>query len=143
MARGVLALPVGMGRISFVDVRDVADAALAALRSDRFDGCAFELTGPQAFDLHQATALIAAHSSRPLRYQPIDESHYISALVGAGVPEAFARMLAGLLAMVRDGATARVCDGVQALTGRPPRSLADYAGDRFGAAGLAFAPVPR
>ncbi len=137
VARGVLALPAGTGRISFVDVRDVAGAALAALRSDRFDGCAFELTGPAALDLHQATALIAARSGRPLRYQPIDESDYVSASVGAGVPEAFARMLAGLFAMVREGGTASVCDGMQTLTGRSPRSLADYAGDRFSAAAAA------
>jgi len=43
---GVIALPAADARPSFIDARDIADAAVAALRSDRFDGRAFTLTGP-------------------------------------------------------------------------------------------------
>ena len=134
VARGVLSLPAADGRISFVDSRDIADAAVAALVTDRFDGQTFELTGPEAFDLHQAAALLSSIGGRALRYEPVEPHRYVAALLEAGVPNEYARMLAGLFELVRAGDTGDVTDGVQRLTGLQPRSLARYARERWAAA---------
>lgn len=123
VAQGTLALPAGDGRISFIDSRDIAAAAAAALQTARFDGEAIELTGPQALDLHEAAERLSTVSGRPVRYQPVDADAYVSALVDAGVPDDYARMLAGLFDLVREGITGDVCDGVERLTGRPARQL--------------------
>jgi uncharacterized protein YbjT (DUF2867 family) len=140
VAAGVLSLPAADGRISFVDTRDIAAAAIAALGTDRFDGEAFELTGPQALDLHQAAALLSSVGGRTIRYEPVASQRYVAMLVQAGVPEDYARMLAGLFELVRAGGTADVADGVRRLTGLPPRSLAQYARERRGtAAGMPVA----
>ena len=40
---GVIAVPAADGRTSFIDARDIAASAAAALTSDRFDGQAFNL----------------------------------------------------------------------------------------------------
>ena len=134
VASGVLSLPAAGGRISFVDSRDIADAAVAALGTDRFDGQAFELTGPQALDLHQAVALLSSVTGRAIRYEPVTPQRYIAVLAQGGVPETYARMLAGLFDLVRAGDTAEVADGVRRLTGLAPRSLARYARERWGEA---------
>lgn len=94
---------------------------------------AFELTGPEAFDLHQAAALLSSIGGRPLRYEPVEPQRYVATLVAAGVPEDYARMLAGLFDLVRAGHTGEVTDGVRRLTGRPSRSLAQYARERWAA----------
>lgn len=126
---GVIAVPAGDGKSSFIDVRDIADSAAAALTSDRFDGQAFDLTGPQALGYGEAAAILSEVVGRPIRYEAIDDAAFVAMLTGAGVPEAYARFLASIFHPVREGWTARVTDAVETLTGRAARSVATYARD--------------
>ncbi len=125
-AAGVIALPAADGKSSFIDVRDIADSAAAALTTDRFDGKAFNLTGPQALGYAEAAALISEAIGKPVAYQAIDDDTFVGNLVGAGVPEVYARFLASIFYPVREGWTAVVTDGVPTLTGRPARTVATW-----------------
>lgn len=127
VARGEIALPAADGASSFIDARDIAACAVAALGTDRFDAQAFTLTGPQALSYREAAALLSQAAGRRIGYTPVSDAAFVAAMRDAGLPEAGGRMLAGLFAAVRDGRTATVTDGVEALTGKPPRSLAQYA----------------
>jgi uncharacterized protein YbjT (DUF2867 family) len=130
---GVIAVPAGDGKSSFIDVRDIASSAAAALTSDRFDGKAFNLTGPTALSYGDAAAILSRVSGRAIRYTPIDDEAFVSMLTGAGVPADYARFLASIFAPVREGWTATVTDAVRTLTGRTPRSLEQYAKDHAAA----------
>ena len=68
-------------------------------------------------------------AGREIRYVPVDDESFIQSLVDAGVPADLARYLAALFEFVRQGATAAVSPAVEELTGRAPRSLAQYARD--------------
>ncbi|MBP0466221.1 NmrA family NAD(P)-binding protein [Roseomonas sp. PWR1] len=127
--QGVIAVPAAEGRTSFIDVRDIAASAAAALRSDRFDGRAFNLTGPAALGYADAAAILSQASGRPIRYLPVDDASFIATLTGAGVPVDYAGFLASIFHPVREGWTAGVTGDVEALTGVAPRSLAAYAAD--------------
>lgn len=127
--QGVIALPAGQGRSGFIDARDIAASAAAALTDSRFAAQAFDLTGPEALGYADAAALLAEALGRPVRYQPIDDAGFIAQLTGAGVPADYAQFLAGIFHPVREGWTARVTDGVQRLTGQAPRSLRQYVAD--------------
>ncbi|MGJ7497729.1 SDR family oxidoreductase [Variovorax sp. RT4R15] len=133
VTQGELALPAGEGASSFIDARDIAASAAAALTTDRFDGQAFTLTGPQALGYREAAALLSRVAGRPIRYTPISDDAFVAMLQGVGLPEVYGRMLAGLFSAVREGATASVSEGVEVLTGRPPRSLERYASDHASA----------
>lgn len=124
--QGVIAVPAGSGRTSFIDVRDIADAAAAALSTDAHDGRAFNLTGPQALDYAEATAQIGSALGRSLRYEPIDDARFVAQLTGAGVPQDYAQFLAAIFHPVREGWTAAVTDDVRTLTGHAARPLASY-----------------
>ena len=126
---GEIAVPAGEGASSFIDARDIAASAVAALTSDRFDGQGFTLTGPAAIDYREAAALLSRVAGRPIVYTPIGDDAFVAMLQGVGVPEAHGRMLAGLFAAVREGHTSPVSDAVERLTGQPPRSLQSYAAD--------------
>ena len=65
---GELALPAGDARTSFIDARDIADSAVSALTSDRFDGKAFNLTGAEALSYAQAIELIRSAIDKPVTY---------------------------------------------------------------------------
>lgn len=126
---GVIALPAGDGKSSFIDVRDIADSAAAALTSEAFDGRAFNLTGPEALGYAEAARLLSSVLGKPVSYQPIDDEAFIAMLTGAGVPADYAAFLAAIFYPVREGWTAAVTPDVQALTGKAPRSLGTYARD--------------
>lgn len=127
--QGIIALPAAEGRTSFIDARDIAASAAAALQSDRFDGQAFNLTGPEALGYAEAAAILSAASGRPIRYLPVDDAAFIATLTGAGVPADYAGFLASIFHPVREGWTAGVTGDVERLTGAAPRSLRDYATD--------------
>lgn len=126
---GRIALPAGQGKTSFIDVRDIAASAAGALTSDRFDGQAFNLTGPEALSYADAAKLLSGVIGKPVAYEPIDDDAFVGMLTGAGVSEAYARFLATIFWPVREGWTAAVTDAVEKLTGKPPRSLETYARD--------------
>jgi uncharacterized protein YbjT (DUF2867 family) len=126
---GVIAVPAAEGRTSFIDARDIAASAAAALRSNRFDGQAFNLTGPAALGYAEAAAILSAAAGRAIRYAPVDDAGFIAMLTGAGMPAEYAGFLAAIFHPVREGWTSAVTADVQALTGTAPRSLASYAAD--------------
>ena len=126
---GVIAVPAGDGKTSFIDARDIAESAAAALTTDRFDGRAFNLTGPEALSYGEAAAVLSRVTGKPIAYTPVDDDGLVGILTGAGVPEPYARFLATLFHPVREGWTARVTGDVETLTGHAPRSLATYAQD--------------
>lgn len=126
---GVIAMPAAQGKTSFIDARDIADSAAAALTSQRFDGKAFNLTGPGALGYGEAAALLSEVTGKPIVYQATDDASFIAMLTGAGVPNDYASFLASIFHPVREGWTAAVTDHVQQLTGQAPRNLRRYALD--------------
>lgn len=130
VAHGEIALPAGDGRTSFVDSRDIAAAAAGALTSDRFDGEAFEITGPEALTYSEAAAVLAEAAGRPITYRATDDAEFVATLTGAGLPPDYAGFLAAIMEPVRLGFAAQVTDGVERLAGRPPRTLRAWAEER-------------
>ena len=128
---GQIAVPAGEGKSSFIDVRDIADCAAAALTTDRFDGQAYSLTGPEALGYAEAAALLSEVLGKPIAYQAIDDSAFVEMLTSAGVPDEYANFLASIFYPVREGWTAVVTDAVTTLTGNPARSLRTYALDHI------------
>lgn len=126
---GTIAVPAAEGASSFIDSRDIAASAAAALTSDRFDGRAFNLTGPRALTYAHAAAILSEVGGRTVRYTPVSDEDFIARLTGAGVPPDYAEVLAAIYHPVREGWTAVVTPDVNTLTGRDPIALETYAKD--------------
>lgn len=130
---GVIALPAADSKTSFIDTRDIAECASAALTSDAFNGGAFNLTGPEALSYAQAATILSRAIGKPIAYQPVDAETFIGMLTAAGVPDAYAQYIAGTFRSVREGRFAQVTGDVERLIGRPPRGLETYAKDNAAA----------
>lgn len=126
---GVIPLPAADGRSAFIDARDIAEAAAGALQREQFDGRAFTLTGPEALTYGEAAAILSAATGRTIRYTPIDDAAFTQALIDAGMAADYAQTLTTLFGGVRQGFAAQVTFDVETLTGRAPRTLAQYAHD--------------
>jgi uncharacterized protein YbjT (DUF2867 family) len=132
--------PAGAARISFVDPRDVGEAAAAALAGDDHAGRAYALTGPEAMTFKQIAQDLSLVVGRSIAYVDVPYDVAREGMHDAGVPPFVADAVVALFRAQRAGMMERTTDGVQALTGRPPRSFSRFAHDHaahFGAGALA------
>ena len=94
LEHGAVLGAAGEGRVSAATRADYAAAAAAALVADDQAGRVYELGGDIAFTLDGVRRWLAAASGTPVAYRDLPAAEYTAALVGAGVPEPFAAVLA-------------------------------------------------
>jgi uncharacterized protein YbjT (DUF2867 family) len=126
---GEVTLPTGDQAEPFVDTEDIADVAAAALTdpTGRHIGRHYELSGPRALTLAEATAEIAEATGRELHYVPVTHEDFHQGMVEAGLPPELAQLVTGIFAETFDGTDAAPTDGVRQALGREPHGFADYA----------------
>ena len=124
----VLRVPMGRGRISAVDVRDIAACAAAVLAGEPL-GRPAVLTGGESFTLAEAAAVLAEHSGIAIRYDDEDPKQHLESMLARGVERAEAESISLLYELGRSGYLDRVTGDVEAITGRPPRSLEEFAAE--------------
>ncbi|MER8034043.1 NAD(P)H-binding protein [Streptomyces hydrogenans] len=124
---GELRLPAGDGAASFVDAKDIAEVAVAALTGDGHRGRTYELSGPRALTLTEAVAEISTVSGRDLRYVPLSHAEFVAELTAQGWTDAEAEDYAEAVGPIRRGMDGHVSDGVRQALGRDPRDFTDYA----------------
>jgi NAD(P)H dehydrogenase (quinone) len=113
----------GDGRVSPATRADLAEAAAAALLLDR-PASVYELGG-EAFSLKELAATVGDLAGKDVAYTDLPAEEFTKVLVGAGVPEAFAAVLAEAdLALGRGELYADPAD-LAGLLGRPATTLTE------------------
>jgi len=134
---GIYAEPIATGSISYVDVRDVADVAVAVSRGS-LDDQALSLTGREAIGGERVSALLSQVTGKRVRFVSPDLQSFRSALADGKVPDWHIDALAELYSRVQAGRASHVssitCD-IENLTGKRPRSFLEFARDAFDARG--------
>jgi uncharacterized protein YbjT (DUF2867 family) len=125
---GELAVPAGQGVHPFIDVRDIAEVAVAALTQPGHAGETYELSGPESLSFPEMLARIVAVTGNPVLYTDVTPDDFAATLRGLGYPDEIAELVTMLLVRIRTGAEAHLSDGVQRVLGREPRTFADYLG---------------
>ena len=119
----------GDGKVSFIDVRDVAATAVAALCGEEHSGQTFELTGREALSYGDVAQKLSEQLEHPVRYVPLDDEAYRGALVAAGLSAWYAGGLVDLYRFYREGKAAAVNDAVERVTGRAAGTMDAYLTD--------------
>lgn len=122
-ATGVLRLPAGDGRVSYVSRSELAEAIAAAVLAPRLGKRLYELTGQTACDYRELAAKVGAATGRRLRYEPQSEDAYAAGLEARGLPAWLARALANMHTAAAGGRFARTTHDFAALVGHPPKSI--------------------
>jgi uncharacterized protein YbjT (DUF2867 family) len=136
---GRLMAPAGHAQIAFVDPRDVAASAAAALAEAGHEGSAYALTGPEAIGYERIARELSAATGTPIAYLDVPQPDARDGMIAAGLPEPVADAILAVFAVQRTGAMARTSETVFALTGSEPRTFARFAHEHaalFGAAEL-------
>ncbi|MEV6270740.1 SDR family oxidoreductase [Kribbella sp. NPDC051936] len=123
---GVIRGPAGDGRVAAVARDDVAAVAAAVLTSDGHSGATYDLTGPRAFTLAEAAAVLTDALGRKVRYEPetLDEAYRSRESYGAPAWE-----VAGWVtsyAAIASGELSGVTTAVRDITGVEPTGLEEY-----------------
>ena len=127
LATGMLRLPAADARLSYVDTRDIADVAVAALTGEDHQGKAYALTGPESLDHYDVVRLISAAAGVDFRYEPIPEAAAAAALAAGGLSAARVQRLLGFYRRVRADHCAPVHGDVATVLGRPARAFEEFA----------------
>jgi uncharacterized protein YbjT (DUF2867 family) len=117
----------GMGRVPFIDVNDIAAAALAVLTAPTPLNTEFVLTGDEPMSYDRVAELISHACGRRISHTHVSTGAMAERLIKRGIPEATARFLAFGYATIATGAADRTTDVVRTLTGRPPTTFQTFA----------------
>ena len=112
------------GRFSSAARLDYAAAAAAVLTADK-PQAVYELAGDHGFTLAEYAAEVARQSGKAIVYKDLPQADFKAALVGVGVPEGFADLLADSDAGAAKGGLEDGGKQLSALIGRPTTSLFD------------------
>ncbi len=86
-ADGAIRGPAASGRVSFVTRDDIADAVVAVLTTDVFDGQTFDITGPEAITLNEAAAVLTEFAGKTITYVAETKEEAYASRAHYGAPD--------------------------------------------------------
>ena len=124
LQHGAVIGSAGEGRIASAARADYAAAAAAVLIRDDQAGLVHELAGDTLYTLAEFAAEVGRQTGRTIPYVNLPEADYRGALLGAGLPEPIAHLLANSDVGASKGGLFDDGHRLSALIGRPTATLA-------------------
>ncbi|AKU21592.1 NAD(P)H-binding protein [Massilia sp. NR 4-1] len=124
-AHGGVLGSAGAGRIAAAARADYAAAAVAVLTATEPPQALYELGGDHPFTMAELAAEIARQSGQPVAYHNLPEAEYKAALLGWGLPEGLAALIADSDIGASQGGLDDRSRSLSRLIGRPTQTLAD------------------
>lgn len=126
---GGIHVPGGDAKISYIDARDIAAVAVAALTEPGHAGRAYTLTGPDPLDFNEVARFISEASGKAVRYVELTEDAARAALKAAGFSEERVERLIGFYRLVRRGFCAPVSPDAATVLARSTIRFAQFVRD--------------
>lgn len=109
----------GDGRFSSAARVDFADAAAVVLTSENQAGRIYELAGDESYTLADLAAVLAAAAGKPVVYRDMSKADFKAALMGFGLPDPLAELIADSDAGASKGGLLDRSAQLSTLIGRP------------------------
>jgi uncharacterized protein YbjT (DUF2867 family) len=127
--QGKFYAPLADSRMSLVDARDIADAAVVVFTEPGHESRKYKITGGQAISSQDSAVALAEALAKPVKYVAVSNDQARSAMAGMGMP---AWMVDGFLELYRlavDGRLSAVIPDLEKLVGRKPRTFRQFSED--------------
>jgi uncharacterized protein YbjT (DUF2867 family) len=131
LAQGMMFQGTGDGRIGFIDVRDIADVATAALLDSQWDRGIYELTGPASISFGDVASLLGEALGREVKYVPVTPDQVRQSILDRGWGEWAAGIMADYSAAYAQGFGDFTTTFVEKIAGHPARSYATFLREVF------------
>ncbi|MBZ3907297.1 SDR family oxidoreductase [Streptomyces griseiscabiei] len=115
----------GEGRVSSAARADYAAAAVAVLTGEGHENQTYELGGDVAWSFAEYAAELSGQTGKEIANNPVSGEVLVGILTGAGLPEPFAAILAGVDASVEKGELVVTSGDLARLIGRPTTPISD------------------
>lgn len=125
LAHSALVSSARDGRIASASREDYAAAAAAVLTEEGHAGKIYELAGDEAFTLDDFAAEISKQSGKTIPYVRLPESEFKAIMLGAGLPEELAELIATSNTAAADGALFDDGHALSKLIGRKTTPFAE------------------
>ncbi len=130
--KGAFYAPLGDGKVSYVDVRDIAAVAVAVLTEEGHAGKIYPVTGGEALSNYDIAGLFSKALGRTIKYVDIPESEAVYTMSKTGMPGSLVVGLSELNRIAKTGGFSKVYTTVEKLARRKPISFAQFISDNLG-----------
>ncbi|HLD56920.1 MAG TPA: SDR family oxidoreductase [archaeon] len=138
--QGAFYMPCGSGKISLIDVRDVAAVAVSVLTRPSHENKTYNLTGPEALTLTEIADIFTEKLNKMVTYLDIAEEGYDndpqkrkegakSMMKAKGLPDWLVDSMIENYRTIKSGNQGTVTTTVQEITGRPATKFSQFATD--------------
>jgi uncharacterized protein YbjT (DUF2867 family) len=124
-----ITVPVGKGKTSFIDVRDIGAVAVLALTGDTLYKKTPTLTGSEALDYYQVAEIMTRELGIPIRYTNPNPVSFFFRQTRTGSKLDYAFVTTMLYTITRFGNAKTVTPDVEQLLGRPPIPFEQFVRD--------------
>lgn len=125
LAHGAMAGALGEGLVATAARADYAEAIAVVALAPAHQGKVHELAGDQAYRMSDMAAEVSRLTGKAIGYASLPEADYAGMLMGHGLPEGFARVLADSDAKAAKGALFDDSRTLSRLIGRPTTPMAE------------------
>jgi uncharacterized protein YbjT (DUF2867 family) len=126
---GAFFAPIGDGRVSMVDVRDIAAVAAAALTEPGHLGQTYDITGPEAVTHGDVADALSTALGRSVTFNDMPPEAFGEVMSNLGMPSWQVDGLLEDYGHYRRGEAATVSPAVREVTGHAPRDINAFARD--------------
>ena len=136
--QGAFYVPAGDGKVSFVDVRDIAAVAVQALVTtttndggggDKHKGKAYDITGGEALSYGQAAEIISNEVEKKVSYVNVSDEDARKGMKDIGMDEWTVNSMIELFEITRAGYVSTISPVVEQVTGNKPISFSQFVKD--------------
>ena len=123
--------PAGEGKVSFVDVRDIAVVAAVFLTSNatKYENKAFSITGQEALSYGQAAEVLSRELGRTISYIDISESDARKGMMKVGMEDWLIDAIMEYYPIIKSGNASETTSTIEEVTGRKPILFSEFAKD--------------
>jgi len=125
-----LLIPAGKGKISFIDIRDIAAVAVKVLNnSESYFNKIINLTGSEALDFYIISEIMTNTLGREIIYSNPKAKVFMKKMISYGFPKDFVKVMKWIYFIVRIGKADMIYPDTEEILGRKPIKMTQFIKD--------------
>ncbi|HEY2296698.1 MAG TPA: hypothetical protein VGH43_03130 [Jatrophihabitans sp.] len=125
-AESILPAAAPAGRVDYIDIRDLSQAAALVLREPALHGKTYDLSGPDAYTFPEIAELLTTILGHEVTFVAASPDERRSAMARNGIAPCFAELLLSLETRAEAGQIGTVTTTLNDLLGREPRTVEQF-----------------
>ena len=124
---GTMYLPTGNGKVSWVDIRDIAAVNAVILQNpSTFSGQTVEITGSESLSYADCLAIISEAIGKKVLFVDVPEQAAIDGMRQYHMPEFVIEVMSSLNKLIKEGKAETVKETIKSIAGKTPILFSEF-----------------